>query len=774
MSIQNIVVLMLENRSFDHLLGSLNTLNPSVAGLAGNEFNYADPRNPQSAKTNVTPATQFATPYDIPFDPQHEFADVQMQLYGPAPSANPAQPAVPNAPTPDPEAAPMNGFMVSAIASAAAAKDNFSGDPQQVMEYFSPDQLPVLTALAQNFALFNWWFSSLPGPTWPNRYFIHAATSGGLTDSPTTMEESEAGLGFGFSFTGGTIYDRVKAAGKQWRIYHDGLPQSASIASLWPEFVNPLTKNFRDMSNFQADVAANALPDYTFIEPNYDVSGNYLNGNSMHPLNDIRKGELLVKQVYEALRNSSYYWGRVLLIITFDEHGGFYDHVAPPKTIATGDDSHYSNPAHPFKFDRLGVRVPGLLISAYTKPGTVIDTDSQGNRYVVDHTSALATVEELLGLPPLTQRDKAANKLDVALNLSTENDDAPTSLPDPQAPPLELAAPTRPVPPAAADDAPISKNQTSFLALAHATNLQITDRAQHPAIKARYQTIKRQKEAADYIHEVEQKIRLRRRPPHYFAVRADRKGKHTYHYHPPRADHPLVKSAPKAPKAKDPSALPSSVDLRSLCLAIRDQGQEGACSGFSTAAFRETSHAAASGSLLPGYLSPAYLYARTRIADGTFPADSGASIADEFDILQNRGVCPEAFLPYTANPSEGPTPASDVAALPFRIGQALQVDFKDAAAIKSVLAAKQTITIGFTVYESFENPGPNGVLSMPDTASESLLGGHGVLVCGYDDDNSWWIVRNQWGSTWGAAGYCFMPYGYQALWTEAWTGVPQA
>jgi phospholipase C len=230
----------------------------------------------------------------------------------------------------------------------------------------------------------------------------------------------------------------------------------------------------------------------------------------MHPLNDVRKGELLVKTVYDTLRQSSY-WGRLLLIITFDEHGGFYDHVPPPAAVPTGDDARYSNKDHPFAFDRFGVRVPGILVSAYTKPGTVIDTDAQGNRYAVDHTSALATVEKLFGLPRLTQRDKAARTLDVALNLTAENDDAPMSLPDPQAP--AAPAPGQPVPAAAADDAPLSGNQTSFLALAHTSNLQITNPAEHSALQARYQTIHRQRDAADYIREIEQKIRLRRQSP---------------------------------------------------------------------------------------------------------------------------------------------------------------------------------------------------------------------------------------------------------------------
>ncbi len=755
---------MLENRSFDHLLGSLKSINSDVEGLTGDEFNLADPRSPQSAKIPVTPAMQFTSPYGIAFDPAHEFADVQTQLYG-------AQNTTPPAPNPPSDPAPMTGFMFSANTAASQQGGNPPGDPKQVMEYFLPEQVPVLSALAQNFALFNWWFSSLPGPTWPNRYFIHAATSGGLTSSPTTMQEDEAGLGFGFSFKAGTIYDRLKAAGKQWRIYHDGLPQAASIARLWPEFLNPLTKNFREMGNFRADVAANALAHYTFIEPNYDVSGNYRNGNSMHPLNDIRKGELLVKQVYESLRNSSY-WNKVLLIITFDEHGGFYDHVSPAKAVPSGDDSTYADPAHPFAWDRLGVRVPGLVISAYTQAGTLINRDPQNNPYVFDHTSVLATVEKIFGLQALTQRDKVANTLDFALNVTAPRQDAPTSLPDPAAPAEPLSSQAQ----MAMDNAAVSSNQESFLALAHACNLRLSDPVEHPALRSRYHAIKstrRQKEAADYIREVEKKIRLRRKPASYLTPLRERKSARTYRYHPPRADHPLLRTAPIALKVVDPTILPPIMDLRSLCLPIRDQGQEGACSGFSTAAFREACHALASGSLLPDFLSPAYLYARTRMEDGTFPSDSGASIAEEFSALQNFGACPEAFLPYTGKPDESPTPASDVAALPFRVIQPARVAL-DPVALKSVLAVKQTITIGFRVYESFEKPDAKGFVKLPDTASETFLGGHGVLLCGYDDTNSCWIIRNQWGANWAAGGYCFMPYGYETFWTEAWTAVPQA
>ncbi len=249
------------------------------------------------------------------------------------------------------------------------------------------------------------------------------------------------------------------------------------------------------------------------------------------------------------------------------------------------------------------------------------------------------------------------------------------------------------------------------------------------------------------------------------------RGKHVYRYHPPSADHPLLKSAPRAVRLP---VLPRSVDLRSLCLGIREQGKEAACGGFATAAFRETSHAAKTGTPLSDYLSPAYLYGWTRINDATFPNDSGASLASEFSVLQNRGVCPESYLPYTTNPAEGPNPVADSAAWRFRIAEALQVNWHDPQAVKSPLASQKTVAIGFIVYKSFETPDSRGIVPIPNTTSEELLGGHGVLVCGYDDYISCWIVRNQWRQDWGDAGYCYMPYGYESLWTEAWTAEPTA
>jgi hypothetical protein len=143
----------------------------------------------------------------------------------------------------------------------------------------------------------------------------------------------------------------------------------------------------------------------------------------MHPLDDVTRGEQLIKDVYEAIRNSPH-WETSLLVVTFDEHGGFYDHVPPPAAVPPGDTVTQSYVQHGFEFDQLGVRVPALVISARTPKGVIDHT-------LYDHTSMLATVERLFGMKSLTERDKAANDFLHLFALGTPRTDAPTTLPDP-------------------------------------------------------------------------------------------------------------------------------------------------------------------------------------------------------------------------------------------------------------------------------------------------------------------------------------------------------
>jgi phospholipase C len=483
---------MLENRSFDHFFGSLKQTDPRVDGLTGMEFNLSDPAFPGSPQFRVQRSTSAA----MSFDPNHEFLDVQFQLYVAAPPNREYQPSGP---------ADMGGFLRNALHTPGGV-----GNPVQVLEYFEPDQLPVLSTLAREFALFNYWHCPLPGPTWPNRFFIHAATSGGLSDSPT-----EFGILAGFEFKNGTIYDHLEKARKRWRIYHDGLPQAAGIRSLRDDLLDFTTDNFSSMDKFWKDVKKGKLPDYTFIEPAYDTGNQYIQGNSMHPLNDVREGEKLIKRVYESLRGSAL-WDKTMLIITFDEHGGFYDHVPPPPGLPTGDDREYATPQRPFSFDRLGVRVPAIVISAYTEKGTVIGATPADAASIFDHSSILATVARRFGLPFLSSRDRAANTLEVALNRATgrlSGDEAPLRLPNPASseafPPTARALVTREM--GAPAPQQVSKNQRSMVALAHALNLEMVSQNKHSELHNRYRKIHTPAEAAVYVAEVEKKLRSKQK-----------------------------------------------------------------------------------------------------------------------------------------------------------------------------------------------------------------------------------------------------------------------
>lgn len=479
--IQNVVVLMLENRSFDHLLGDLPGGDGIRAGLSNPDFR-------KSGDSLVDVPVRKATSPVMPYDPNHEFGDValQLSLEGQAGAGM---------------AGPMGGF----VESAQQVADPKGEDAYRVMEYFTRDQLPSLYALAQEFAVCNYWHSSLPGPTFPNRFFVHAATSGGLTESP-----SELSILAGFSFSQGTVYGKLSDAGRTWRVYHDGLPQCAALSDLRGEYINPFTERFRAMEEFAGDVDAGRLPDYTFIEPDYDTSHQYQQGNSMHPRDDVRKGEALVRTVYEKLRNSAY-WGKVLFLVVFDEHGGFYDHVVPPEAMPPGGEEPYANPYN-FKFDRYGVRVPAIVVSAYTGKGTVIDKDTSGNPIVFDHASVFRTLQERFDLGYLTDRANEATSLSVALNLASprlEAASALTALPtgaDLSAFGGGLARAAAPSP-VGADPVSGNPNLQGMLGLAVACD---HARAQDPAAKQaaldRRSKVGTEAQAMDYIRKVDDSI----------------------------------------------------------------------------------------------------------------------------------------------------------------------------------------------------------------------------------------------------------------------------
>ena len=374
--------------------------------------------------------------------------------------------------------------------------------PGDVMKYFGAGQLPVLTALANEFVVCDNWFSSLPGPTWPNRFFMLAGSSGGLDHSPTTPEMIEWESIDGFKFQNGSIFQEKL----WWRIYAGG---DFCLAQALKGI------NFADItpfSRFASDVnAANYPVQFTLIEPNYGhVASDYKGGNSQHPLDDVTSGEGLIKSVYETIRNSPA-WNTSMLIVTWDEHGGFYDHVAPPSAIAPGDTPQLSSAnAFKFTFQQYGPRVPAIVVSPLIPPNMI-------DHRLYDHASVPATVEMAFKLPSMTQRDAKANKLLSLASLTTARAGAPTSLPAPVNPSatdrimhaaaLGLPAPaaTRPAEPADKD-----KNMPGFLYVAMRTDLDLSPPEQRPAILASVAAIQTRNDARTYIESVRQKIHAAR------------------------------------------------------------------------------------------------------------------------------------------------------------------------------------------------------------------------------------------------------------------------
>jgi hypothetical protein len=290
--------------------------------------------------------------------------------------------------------------------------------------------------LAQEFAICDQWFSSMPGPTWPNRFFLMAASTGGLDHSPSTAEIVAATTVEGYRFENGDIFDLLDDNCIEWKIFEgDTFPVSFALSGM---NLNALQGRFQDFGDFQSELSSPGFgPRFVFIEPKYgahgfDVTGpgDFTCGDSMHPLDDVTRGEKLIKTVYEAIRNSPH-WENSLLLIVFDEHGGFYDHVHPPAAVPPGDTMTDSYIQHHFQYDQLGVRVPALVISPLIPRGVIDHT-------TYDHTSMLASVERLFGMPPLTNRDKAANDFLRLLSLQVPRSDTPTTLNDPAANPNPL------------------------------------------------------------------------------------------------------------------------------------------------------------------------------------------------------------------------------------------------------------------------------------------------------------------------------------------------
>lgn len=395
-NIKHVFVLMLENRSYDHMLGFLN-------GDISHFFNNDITGKPHHATAGASMI--------MPCDPGHEFEDVMEQLCGKG-----AAKAYQN----DGIYPPINN---SGFVTNYQQLKKLKGPINEIMRcYNTAQQLPVMAALADNFAVCNRWFSSMPGPTWPNRFFVHAASSSGLDHSPNIFQITKWETISGFSFPNKTIYDRMDENKKKYRLYR-GRPNPLVGALPCVSALKGIKlSDTRSFTKFGNDINGHYPYEYTFIEPNYGdfVLGHFSKGQSQHPMDDVRGGEALIKETYETLRNSPL-WEKSMLIITYDEHGGFYDHVEPTVAVPPGDNPLKKFNKNGFKFDRYGVRVPAIVVSAYTEATT------DGNTY--DHASVLATLEAIFGMRPLTHRDEQANNVTHLASLPQPKQ-TPERLPD--------------------------------------------------------------------------------------------------------------------------------------------------------------------------------------------------------------------------------------------------------------------------------------------------------------------------------------------------------
>lgn len=443
----HLVVIMFENRSFDNILGFLY---PKQSLPEGQNFNglsdgsYGNPSPDGEIKAHAYSGPTEKVMRSPSPDPGEEYPHVNTQLFG---TVNPKdnqyvdfhKMTEPFNSPPSGTLPSMNGFVNDYINNFVAIQGRHPTrkEYEVIMGSFSPEMLPVTSLLARSFAVYDAWFCAVPSQTFCNRSFFNSSTSSGFVTNdggPEGYLKWEKNLA-------PTIFNRLEEAGISWAVYFDesqviSLTGFINIASLKPFWKT----HFFTMKQFHEDAASGKLPAYSFIEPRL-----IFNHNDMHPPvasfeftgpdgtkisagaeDDVRAGEKLLHEVYSSIRTSSSETGsnalNTLLLVTFDEHGGTYDHVPPPAAVPP---EPIVNSEMGFKFDRLGVRVPAIAISAWTKAGTIIHDE-------MHHAAVIATLCRKYNLKNLTARDLTARDLTNALNLTEPRQPADWPVTSPQ------------------------------------------------------------------------------------------------------------------------------------------------------------------------------------------------------------------------------------------------------------------------------------------------------------------------------------------------------
>jgi phospholipase C len=434
-SIDHVVLVMLENRSFDHLLGFLYPKSQNFEGLDGTESNL-DANGTEVKVFEITAGMQNA--YYFPLaNPAEGYFATNDQLF--------------SSDTPPASGQAANDGFVTSFAKELQAPAHpldpklVGAEPASIMGMYAADTLPVLSGLAKGFAVCDGWFASVPTQTFPNRAFAVAGTSLGYTDN------SARGIP---AFNTPSVFGKLADAGQTWKIYgYSGEPLTARD---YPDTVQPGPNGevVSGFTRFKSDAAAGQLAAFSYIEPewatharpgdspdvtNADNQHNFSLENDQHPVSNLAVGEKLLYDVYQALRSNASAWAKTLLIITYDEHGGMYDHVHPPTGAIAPDDVIGSSG---FDFTRLGVRVPAVLVSPLIQQGTILHAPGGGQPF--DHTSIIATLRARFGIGALGKRDAAAPDLGSILTLQTPRTDDPLAAIAPPAaanPVLEAGSP---------------------------------------------------------------------------------------------------------------------------------------------------------------------------------------------------------------------------------------------------------------------------------------------------------------------------------------------
>jgi phospholipase C len=352
MPIDHIVVLMMENNGFDRMLGWM--------GSAGRDVDGVDPANPRTNPDSLEGGDVLqgeTRTRHIWRDPLHYLPNSIAQL----------------------DHSTNQGFVDDYVRTHPASTPE---ERREIMAWYPHGFLPALHMLAGQGVVFDRWFASMPGPTWMNRLFAHSGTSLGHIAEPGSLFDLNLHL-----YNERTLYDELTDAGINWRIYFGDVPQSLVLTHQWHHL-----SHYRAFRHWKADVKAGTLPAYSFIEPTYFGPDQ----NDQHPPHDVMRGDELIAQVYNPLRANAKLFECTLLIVLYDEHGGFFDHIVPPETVPPDD--HIKE----YAFNRLGFRVPAIFVSPMLDPGVA--------HAVYDHTSLLKMAAvKWPGVTPLGRRAAQAN-----------------------------------------------------------------------------------------------------------------------------------------------------------------------------------------------------------------------------------------------------------------------------------------------------------------------------------------------------------------------------